>query len=499
MLQDELIFAPPIGKPLFGPDHTTFSSCDVNFNGEDDLSIQQDQIYKPINVLEKALVFKCAQMSAACYDIDKVEDFESKENGVLSEKFNFCRPGKFYSDSVKLSHIEGFELSGECDPKTGNCRKMKVNGKEEPSYGILDEDEELSLKEALEESKVKEKEAARSGSCAEMNRVNSLEEDQSNNNNRFALKRLSGSFKKMTDSTKKFFKSVTSDTTGFETAYGFMSILQIPIENSSSKRPIFCVAFRGTRTAKDFLNDINHTITDHGIFRGFYNRSHIYAWHIFKAIYDTKTDPNHPHYQENLQDIVFTGHSLGSADALIAPVVIATEKLEKFAEIMKKPKKEIEDFWNSLKIHYVGFGTPRCGTSNLVEKARNTLTFHRRFNNAGDVVATVPWEIYGFRHIDDGCQINASVGPAGDNLENPGTHHHDQICTIVKQKEKRVIMPSTGISIPVMPSLKEAKENLESHLASIKFEEGQHRTLERGVHGMDATYLLRLRIAFFGK
>lgn len=146
------------------------------------------------------------------------------------------------------------------------------------------------------------------------------------------------------------------------------------------------VAFRGTTNQKDVIDDVSIGITNDR-YTGFDQRSKVHVHELKNRIEKMK--------RSGISEILFTGHSLGGADATIAPVVLG----EYYPSLAR-----------SMKFHVITFGSPRPGNQNFSNKFKRTVIFHRRITNSGDPVTNLPAMahgagIYNFIHVDDGTLI----------------------------------------------------------------------------------------------
>ncbi len=136
------------------------------------------------------------------------------------------------------------------------------------------------------------------------------------------------------------------------------------------------IAFRGTVTIYDVINDINFikakmdeiTTTDVYVHRGFYQD--------FKDIKSFLRDLIEEEKAKNVKNIYFTGHSRGSSICTISCAYIKTE-------------------FPDLNIYNIGFGSPRIGCEQFVNYYNHlmrdtTYLFREEF----DIVAKLP--IYGY-------------------------------------------------------------------------------------------------------
>jgi hypothetical protein len=136
------------------------------------------------------------------------------------------------------------------------------------------------------------------------------------------------------------------------------------------------IAFRGTVTIYDVINDINFikakmdeiTTTDVYVHRGFY--------HDFKDIKSFLRDLIEDEKEKSVKNIYFTGHSRGSSICTISSVFIKTE-------------------FPDLNVYNIGFGCPRIGCeqfTNYYNKLLRDTTY--LFREEFDIVAKLP--IYGY-------------------------------------------------------------------------------------------------------
>jgi len=221
------------------------------------------------------------------------------------------------------------------------------------------------------------------------------------------------------------------DGNGWANPFGFTAILKWPTGRSGAKRVIGVVAFRGSARKSDWRDNFNAGWRS-DIYKGFYVRAQKYGPMIKRQLEAMKRA------NPSMDDVVFTGHSLGGADASICPSYIT--RLGKRSSNLAR-----------VKYHAITFGQPRPGTQDFQSESRRSLTFYRRIANAGDPVTSVPPSTAGFAHIDDGLLLYAdpstltikkyditkwggglsayerTVGLSGSIIgsTNKGTHGHD--------------------------------------------------------------------------
>lgn len=104
------------------------------------------------------------------------------------------------------------------------------------------------------------------------------------------------------------------------------------------------VSFRGTSNIQDFFDDANLGITNDR-YTGFEERAKVYVHELKNRILQMK--------KKGISEILFTGHSLGGADATIAPVVLG----EYYPSLAR-----------SMKFHVITFGSPRPGNNDFAKK-----------------------------------------------------------------------------------------------------------------------------------
>lgn len=175
---------------------------------------------------------------------------------------------------------------------------------------------------------------------------------------------------------------------------GFTGVLQIPVgaDNTTNQtqtyRNIAIVLFRGTESFEDFKNIIS-TNPKNEIYTGFYERFPKYGLPVFKNLaniflkYKKLNDAN-PDIQSKITDVIFSGHSIGGADATVAPIL--------FKRIIGDKYQKIPFFktWRSLPKHVITFAAPKPGTKKFSTEVKNTVTFYRRYENIGDPIPMLP-------------------------------------------------------------------------------------------------------------
>lgn len=168
-------------------------------------------------------------------------------------------------------------------------------------------------------------------------------------------------------------------------SYGFVAIVQ----DTRTDEIYAAVAFRGTQgslTGMDWMADFD-CVREDGIHRGFKIRVEenidIWASHLrkFKNRYD-------------FREVVFTGHSLGAAEASVSAVLL-DDKM-----------RDDSDFdLGNVDLNVINFASPRPGNEAFMKRHKKAVARFRRFINPGDLVTNMPPKVIwdnGYTHVDDG-------------------------------------------------------------------------------------------------
>jgi len=212
----------------------------------------------------------------------------------------------------------------------------------------------------------------------------------------------------------------------------------------NDRRNVIFVNFRGTATKSDAKDDVDIGI-EKDVYTGFYRRSQVHAVTLLKRLLAL--------YKESKAvDVLFGGHSLGGADAMIAPVIlkrVVAKPSKEFFEAFpnEEDQMQIIDLVNSVfKFHTITIGAPRPGSPIFAQEFKNVVTYHKRLENWGDAVPKNPsqkaealWQnkaIRGlvqlgielgfesrFAHVDTSQVLNDDLGELGSWPKKPSQYH----------------------------------------------------------------------------
>merc|ERR1712176_504715 len=223
----------------------------------------------------------------------------------------------------------------------------------------------------------------------------------------------------------------------------------------NDRRNVIFINFRGTATKSDAKDD-----TDIGmqkeVFLGFYRRSQVHAVTILKRLLAL--------YKESKAvDVLFGGHSLGGADAMIAPVIlkrVVAKPSKEFFEAFpnEEDQMQIIDLVNSVfKFHTITIGAPRPGSPVFAQEFKNVVTYHKRLENWGDAVPKNPsetaealWQnkaVRGitelgiellfesrFAHVDTSQVLKDDLNEEGSFIRPSGYHSSDRYEALWRQQ-----------------------------------------------------------------
>ena len=177
------------------------------------------------------------------------------------------------------------------------------------------------------------------------------------------------------------------DSERFAVGVGSLGFTGIYITSQSKK--IGIVSFRGSTTGKDWMDDFDARWEDDQYY-GFLKRikESFPVWS--KQLEDLKKK------HSDLNDILFTGHSLGAAESNIAAVYLGERR------------HTIPNLKN-IDIHVVNFASPRPGGKIFQARFERNIVFHRRIVNAGDPVTNLPLWAMGYTHMDNGIMFYPSA------------------------------------------------------------------------------------------
>jgi predicted lipase len=136
--------------------------------------------------------------------------------------------------------------------------------------------------------------------------------------------------------------------------------------------------FRGTKTENDviinfdLLFDNFLDIPDCLVHQGFYNE----LMNIKDFIIENLINSDN-------KKIIFAGHSLGGALAILASLFVVKN-----------------GYKNKKDIMCITFGSPRVGNKKFVEEFNKYVSNIMRFVNYGDLIDTLPPTFIGYKHID---------------------------------------------------------------------------------------------------
>ncbi|WP_246070632.1 lipase family protein [Paenibacillus kobensis] len=169
------------------------------------------------------------------------------------------------------------------------------------------------------------------------------------------------------------------------------------IAQSLSDASLQAVVIRGTESSLDWLMDFEfkletfHEVPNSGKTEaGFTN--------LYRSMTVEYADPSRPSelLSETLDHLpagtklVVTGHSLGSSLATIHAFLAGSKNFD---------------------VELITFASPRVGDSAFVEAFERMNIANTRVFNKPDVVPTVPIELFGYRHLEPGIEINSGLYP----------------------------------------------------------------------------------------
>jgi len=112
-------------------------------------------------------------------------------------------------------------------------------------------------------------------------------------------------------------------------------------------------------------------------------------------------------YVENADNVIFTGHSSGSAVAMFfaydaggaaaSETGVATSSLPRTPPT-KEPERKGVVGGNYVSPTVYSFGSPRIGNDRFAETAKHIT--HYRITHANDIVPHLPEEVFGYRHTE---------------------------------------------------------------------------------------------------
>lgn len=170
--------------------------------------------------------------------------------------------------------------------------------------------------------------------------------------------------------------------------YGLVGVTTMPAgyEDSTfdTDRKIGHIVFRGSSNNGDWAANYDYGVLDDGIYQGFAKRARIYRDHVFGLLVGLRQK-----YPE-MQDVIFSGHSLGGADS-----TIALSSINRMCNGSNGPVVEGCEDLEGLVYHNINFASPIPGTPDFAEESRGYITYYRRVLMTGDHVPHVPGSITG--------------------------------------------------------------------------------------------------------
>lgn len=169
------------------------------------------------------------------------------------------------------------------------------------------------------------------------------------------------------------------------------------IAQSLSDATLQAVVIHGTESSLDWLMDFEFELeTFHEVPNG--GKTEVGFTNLYRGMNVVYVDPSRPSelLSESLNHLpsetklVVTGHSLGSSLATLHAFLAGSK---------------------NFAVELVTFASPRVGDRAFVEAFERMNIANTRVFNKPDVVPTVPIELFGYRHLEPGIEINSGLYP----------------------------------------------------------------------------------------